>query len=498
MSELRNKIDELETGVKNSVQKNKKRMRIFIALALVVAFLLGIAAEFIYRNITESDRARGFRTIDTLIDEIQSNYYKDVNRDELIAAAIKGMFTELDPYSMAYTYEEYTAIRLASQGQSKNFGYSVRTLPRRPVSIARVTGGSPAERAGLKAGDEIVGIKYYGEEEYNDVSYKSYNDVYAMLTNSSKPKYSLQVQRAKTAALLAALESGKSGSALYAEIDKPENHETVDCGLMATEEYSVKYVYYYIDASEGGTNITDTLLTKDLANEFAGSDTAYIKLTEFSGTADKEFEDAMEIFKTARKERLILDLRDNPGGNTNVLGVIASYLIYNKINTNSPVPIFVAKYNDKSTERYMTRKRPLIAGGNYTDAVSKYEDYFGDYNQNDKKITVLVNGSSASASEALSSAIQDYGTGTVVGTTTYKKGIMQSTYYLPSINYYLKVTVAVYYSAVFPDKTLDGVGITPAGGNFVEDNYYSFENCRSLLSDSQFLRALVLSGVATE
>jgi carboxyl-terminal processing protease len=259
-----------------------------------------------------------------------------------------------------------------------------------------------------------------------------------------------------------------------------DNFDIIELPVMEQAEYSANFVYYYVDEEH---KKIDAELSKDFSSGLP-ADTAYIKLTEFTSPAETQFKTAMDAFKAAGKKKLVLDLRDNPGGSTVTLGEIAGYLLYDKTAPDKKdINIFVAKYKDGSTEEYKT-------SGN------RYAEYFGGYDAEDKKITVLVNGSSASAAEALSCAILDYGTGTLVGTTTYGKGVMQRTIPLVTIQYYLKVTVATYYSPVRTDFTLHGTGLLTDtdSGDYVEDNFYGYESCRRLSEDEQFKRALEVFG----
>jgi len=470
---------------------NNNRQKFLTRLALLAAlFLIAAAGLTACRWPVRGTDITGTEAIDVLIEEIEDKYYKQINRDALIEAAVKGMFTELDPYSTAYTAAEYQAILASLQGEQKNFGFSVQTLPRRPVSVYRVTGNSPAERAGVRAGDEIVGIRYEGENHTVNTAYLSQSEVFSLLTDGNKPRYALTVQRLKPAAYQA-FTAESDLDEKYDILNDRNNYDTVTLGQMQQESYNVKYVYYYMGAAED-TQQNMKYAAKRSAYEHTveglsalPANVAYIKVTEFSGGAGDEFAAAMAIFKSLGKQKLILDLRDNPGGTTTVLGEIASYLLYDVNQPANPkTNIFSAKYRDGRVVNFVTPN-------------NRYVEHFGAFNAASKnKIAVLLNGMSASASEALSCAVQDYETGTLVGTTTYKKGIMQSTYYIESVDYYLKVTVAAFYSPVRVDFTLHDVGLLtdPSDPNYVEDNFSTCESCRRLIDDAQVQRALSVLG----
>lgn len=157
--------------------------------------------------------------------------------------------------------------------------------------------------------------------------------------------------------------------------------------------------------------------------------TGYIELIEFDSVSTKQFEKALKDLHEQGMQSLVLDLRDNPGGLLDVAVNIADILI------DTGVVVSTADKNDKGQEYRATGEGKLGI-----------------------PLVVLVNGNSASASEVLSGCIRDYGEGTLVGTQTFGKGIVQSI--IPFTDgTAMKITTSHYYTPKGTD--IHGTGITP-------------------------------------
>lgn len=175
--------------------------------------------------------------------------------------------------------------------------------------------------------------------------------------------------------------------------------------------------------------------------EILKNNIGYIQITEFDDVTTDQFIEAMAVVKGAHVKGLILDLRGNPGGSLNVVVDIARQIL--------PKGLIVYT-EDKYGER---------------------EEYNCDgRRQLDMPLVVLVNGNSASASEILAGAIKDYKMGTLVGTTTFGKGIVQRLLPLTD-GTALKLTISAYYTP--KGKNIHGVGIEPdVVCEFDSDAYY--------------------------
>ena len=169
---------------------------------------------------------------------------------------------------------------------------------------------------------------------------------------------------------------------------------------------------------------------------------AYIQITEFDTVTVDQFTEAMAMARGNDMKGLILDLRSNPGGNLSSVVSIAKQML----------PKGLIVYTE--------------------DRDGNREEYSCDGSKElDVPMVVLVNGNSASASEILAGAIKDYGIGTLVGTTTFGKGIVQRPIEL-SDGSAVKLTISSYYT---PNGiNIHGIGIEPdVECEFDSERYYS-------------------------
>lgn len=175
--------------------------------------------------------------------------------------------------------------------------------------------------------------------------------------------------------------------------------------------------------------------------EILENNIGYIQITEFDDVTTDQFTEALAVVKGAHAKGLILDLRGNPGGSLNVVVDIARQIL--------PKGLIVYT-EDKYGER---------------------EEYNCDgARQLDMPLVVLVNGNSASASEILAGAVKDYKIGTLVGTTTFGKGIVQRILPLTD-GTALKLTISAYYTP--NGNNIHGVGVEPdVVCEFDSDAYY--------------------------
>lgn len=155
----------------------------------------------------------------------------------------------------------------------------------------------------------------------------------------------------------------------------------------------------------------------------------YLRIREFDTVTVDQYTEAMAYLKENGMKAMILDLRSNPGGDLTAVVDIARKIL--------PEGMIVYT-EDKNGER---------------------KEYTGDgSNELQIPLTVLVNGYSASASEILAGAIQDYDKGTLIGTTTYGKGIVQRIHRLND-GTAIKLTVSAYFTP--SGRNIHGIGITP-------------------------------------
>ena len=171
----------------------------------------------------------------------------------------------------------------------------------------------------------------------------------------------------------------------------------------------------------------------------------YIYLSSFSGNAVQEFKDALDSFKENGADSVIVDLRDNPGGSLYTVVDICDFFL--------PKGTTVVSLSGKTTD-------PTVY-------------YKAEHDAYDFKLAVLVNGYSASASEIFAGAMQDLGRGKIIGTQTYGKGVVQTTFPISGNRGYIKLTTDAYYT---PNGTnLAGTGITPDVAVELTEGYEGYD-----------------------
>ncbi len=168
----------------------------------------------------------------------------------------------------------------------------------------------------------------------------------------------------------------------------------------------------------------------DFANwQMLDGDIGYLSVMQFSGNASARFAEALEDFRAKGAKGMIIDLRNNPGGLLDQAVAMADRIL----------PKGVIVYTQ---ERSGAR-----------------QDFYSDEEYYDIPLVVLVNGNSASASEILAAAVQCFDRGTVMGTTTYGKGVVQTLMTFPSDGAGLQLTTACYYDG--SGRSIHGTGVTP-------------------------------------
>ena len=169
---------------------------------------------------------------------------------------------------------------------------------------------------------------------------------------------------------------------------------------------------------------SETVAGKMLENQIG-----YLQIAEFDDVTPEQFTEELEKLQDQGMKGLIVDLRNNPGGTVEAVTSIAQHLIPEGL-------VFYMQYPDGRRKEYKAEGTEYI----------------------DLPIAVLVNGNSASASEILSSAIQDSGAGTVVGTQTYGKGVVQTVYSLQD-GTEVKLTICEYFTR--NGNEIHQIGVTP-------------------------------------
>lgn len=341
--------------------KHRKYLIPIFFMLISIGVLIGMRVNTAASGDDIFDNVKKFNDALTLI---QKNYVEDVSTDKLTEAAIRGMLSELDPHSVYITPEQLKRVNEDFQGSFEGIGVEFDIVNDTITIVTPITGG-PSEALGIQAGDKIVKID--GESAIK----MSREDVPKKLRGAKGTKVNVTIFR--------------TGS--------PK--------LLEFEIIRDKIPLYSVDASF-------------MVNDEVG----YIRVSRFAATTFDEFSKAMAELKSQGMKKVVLDLRNNPGGYLDQAFKMASMFIPrgNKIvYTKSRIPA----YNDEY----------LSEGGTYTDI----------------PLILLVNDGSASASEIVSGAIQDWDRGLIVGENTFGKGLVQRQYDLPDGSA-LRVTTSRYFT----------------------------------------------------
>lgn len=314
--------------------------------------------------------------LDKMTSYVKEMYLNKIDETKLVDGAFKGIMESLgDPYSGYYTSDEYKKILESTSGEYKGIGVSVTVNEAGEVVISKVFEDTPAKKAGLQENDIIAKV------DGTDVTGKDLEEVVSLIKKNGNAEVTIQVRR---------------------------NTETLDIKLKC-----------------------EKIKSNTVASKMMENDTGYIMLTEFDGVSTNQFAEALNSLESQGMKKLIIDVRDNPGGRLDVVCDI--------------LDLFV----DKDKLLVYTKDKY----GEGEKQISKYKASIKDI-----PICILVNGNSASAAELFTGVMKDYKLATIVGTKTFGKGIVQQIVSLGDGSA-IKITVSKYYLP--KNENIHGKGITP-------------------------------------
>jgi len=325
-----------------------------------------IAAGFLYVGTSFKDDffeiAKQVEIFTELFKTVNMNYVDETNPGELMDKAIKSMLSDLDPYTNYFNEQDVVKFKINSTGEYTGIG-AIITRREGKVIVKEPYKGYPADKAGLKAGDQIIQIGDIDLEDYKE-------DASQLFRGAKNAKIDVKYSR--------------QGKILTTQI--------------ILEEVEVKAVPFFgkIDAKTG-----------------------YIVLAQFNRKAASETKEALEQLKNDGAERIILDMRGNPGGLLNEAVNICNLFVPKNetiVTTKSKI--------EKHNNTYKTLKDPVDL---------------------DIPLVVIVDGKSASASEIVAGALQDLDRAVVVGSRSFGKGLVQRPIDL-TYGTQVKVTISRYYT----------------------------------------------------
>lgn len=336
--------------------------------SVVLTALATGALAFSTASFTQSERyfeiARNLDIFASLFKEVNAAYVDEVAPARMVKTGIDAMLKSLDPYTNYIPEDDIEDFRTMTTGQYGGIGAMVIKREGKTI-ISMPHEGFPAQKAGLLIGDEVLKIDGVAVESRNQ------GDVSKLLKGQAGTVVKLEVHR-------------------YG-VDKPFEVPITRANIQ------IDNVPYY---------------------GMVSGDVGYLQLQGFTVDAGKEVRDAVTALKVQGAKKLIIDLRDNPGGLLNEAITISN--------------LFVEKGKEiVSTKGKLTEWNKVYRG---LDAPLDTQ----------MPIAVLASSRSASAAEIVSGVLQDYDRAVLIGERTFGKGLVQATRPLP-YNSQLKVTTAKYY-----------------------------------------------------
>lgn len=325
-----------------------------------------VAAAFLFIGTSFKDDffeiAKQIEIFTTLFKELNRNYVDETNPGDLMDKAIKGMLTNLDPYTVYFNEQDVVRFKINNTGEYTGIG-ALLTRKEDKLIVKEAYKNFPADKAGLKAGDEITQI---GDVLLSDFK----EDASQLFKGVKNTKIEIKYNR-----------QGKMNTT-----------------QIVLDEVEIKSVPFF-------AKIDDK--------------TGYIVLSHFTKKASLETKEALEQLKKDGAERIVLDLRDNPGGLLNeAVNICNLFVPKNEIIVTTKSKI------EKHNNTFKTTKDPI---------------------DTEIPLIILVNGRSASASEIVAGALQDLDRAVVVGSRTFGKGLVQKPVDL-TFGTQLKVTISRYYT----------------------------------------------------
>jgi carboxyl-terminal processing protease len=339
----------------------------FLPIAVFAVVLSAIAGGLVGGSVLarQDEVSQRYRLYTATLAAIEAEYVEKVESDRLVYSSIDGMLRTLDPHSSFLDPRSYAQMRERQEGRYYGLGISILTVEG-DITVMSIFEGSPAYKKGLRRGDIIARI------EGQDAKGWTQDQAVRKLRGPKGTTVNIGIRR-----------RGYEGL-LDLTIERDEINILTVLGA------------FMIDGERG-----------------------YIRVREFSETTDDELGRALEQLQAKGLKKLVLDLRDNPGGPLDQAIRVANrflsrgeMIVYTQGRAQNSEQVF------RATERSQFTELPVV---------------------------VLVNRNSASASEIVAGALQDHDRGLIVGETTFGKALVQSIYRI-SGNAGLALTTGRYYT----------------------------------------------------
>ncbi len=350
-----------------------------LAVAIIGATLFGgFYGNRLFGAPMQSDTVKRMREYTDLLNAVTQWAPEDVTSDKFVYSSIDGMLRTLDPHTSFLEPKEYADMQDRQKGSFYGLGILV-TKRNDQVTVITPLEGTPAARLGIRAGDVISEVEGVSTDDL------PLDDV---------------VKRLK----------GPKGTTVHIKIVRVGMKEPIPLSIVR--------------AAIPTNSISNVLMLKP--------GIGYIRIKDFTATTVRELDEAIDKLKGQGMQKLVLDLRQNPGGLLDAAVGVSDHFL------------------DKGQMIVYTKGRTPDSEQSYLAP--------GKHQKLDMPMVVVVNRGSASASEIVAGALQDHDRAIIVGETSWGKGLVQSVYTL-QYGAGLALTTSKYY--------------TPAGRN-IERDYTSF------------------------
>ena len=371
-----------------------RRVQIICSRAMVTVLFIGLLAigsglDPIWAQTSEEnpqatteDTYEKLKTFSEILSLLEANYVEKVDTNDLIDGAIRGMLKTLDPHTSYLPPDAFKQMKVETSGRFGGLGIEI-TVRKGILTVVTPIEDTPAYKAGIMAGDRIIKIE---DESTLDMTLSD------------------AVERLR----------GKINTEVNITIFREGMEEPLEVTLKRAN-----------------------IKVKSVKSKIYEGSIGYVRIRSFSKTTSRDLDKVLDEFRTKQVKKLVLDLRNNPGGLLNQAVEVSDRFL----NPENLI-VYTQGRTDEQNMRFTTHDRvqrvtyPMI---------------------------ILVNGGSASASEIVAGALQDSSRAIILGTQTFGKGSVQTIIPL-SDGSALRLTTARYYTpsgrviqenGIIPDITVE-------------------------------------------
>lgn len=349
--------------------------------AALLIFLMtagtGFAPAWAQEGAKAKDSYDKLRVFSEVLSLLEANYVENLDTNELIDGAIRGMLKTLDPHTSYLPPEAFTQMKVETSGRFGGLGIEI-TIKKGILTVVTPIEDTPAFEAGVEAGDRIIKIE---DESTLDMTLSD------------------AVDRLR----------GKIGTEITVTIYREGKDEPFEVTLMRAN-----------------------IQIKSVKSKIYEGNIGYVRIRSFTKTTSRDLDAVLAEFKVKQVKRIVMDLRNNPGGLLNQAVEVSDRFL-----KPENLIVYTQGRTDEQNMRFTTH-----------DQIQRVS----------YPMIIIVNNGSASASEIVAGALQDSGRAIILGTQTFGKGSVQTIIPL-SDGSALRLTTARYYTP--SGRVIQENGITP-------------------------------------